>query len=52
MFVGQGLPKLVNTEVLKYPSDVKYPTVIQAEPYCDESDSKLEGDHDDIMGAL
>lgn len=52
LFLNYGLPKMVHTEVLKYPSDTEYPTLIQAEPY-NTNDSETDSEDDnDIMGAL
>ncbi|API86661.1 type IV secretion system DNA-binding domain-containing protein [Francisella uliginis] len=52
VLVGHGLPRLVQTEILKYPPNVEYPTLIQAEPY-NANDSETDSEDDnDIMGAL
>ncbi len=43
---------MVHTEVLKYPSDTEYPTLIQAEPYNANDSEPNPEDDSDIMGAL
>lgn len=52
IFVGQGLPRLVQTEVLKYPESVEFPTVLQVEPYSANDSETDSEDDNDIMGAL
>jgi hypothetical protein len=49
ILIGVGLPKLVQTEVLKYPADTKYPNLIEATPY---QEDKKPIESNDIMGAL
>lgn len=49
ILIGVGLPKLVQTEVLKYPADTKYPTLIKATPY---QEDKKPTESNDIMEAL
>ena len=50
IFIGQGEAKLVQTDVLRYPSDTEYPTLIQAEPY--QSDINPKDNSKNIMEAL
>jgi hypothetical protein len=50
VFVGQGLPRLVQTEILKYPKDTQSPTLLEAPAYHEEKESA--NDDSDIMGAL
>ena len=50
VFVGQCLPKLVQTEILKYPKDTQSPSLLEAPAYIDEKES--DSDDSDIMGAL
>ena len=52
IFIGQGEAKLVQTDVLRYPSDTEYPTLIQAEPYSSNNSKLTQESNDDIMGAL
>ncbi|MGQ4002038.1 type IV secretion system DNA-binding domain-containing protein [Francisellaceae bacterium CB299] len=50
VFVGQGLPRLVQTEILKYPRETQSPTLLEAPAYHEEKES--DNDDSDIMGAL
>ncbi|GMN88853.1 type IV secretion system DNA-binding domain-containing protein [Francisella sciaenopsi] len=52
LMLSYGLPRIVQTEVFKYAPDVKFPTVLQAEPYSVNDSETNSEDDNDIMGAL